>query len=186
MAVAEEEHLTRAAERLGMQQPPLSQRIKAIEKELTVQLIRRKARGIELTDAGRVFFDNARAILEHVDRMFETTRRTARGEQGRVCIGLSAMSPFHPFVPRVIRTFRETFPLVSLRLEDWLSGELVEHLRNERVDAAFIRMSGPQPEGLVGLSVHLNAEPGRHRARYFPRPCIHSANAHRWRRVSPS
>src|SRR5712691_12032476 len=114
IAVAEEGHITRAAERLGMQQPPLSQRIKAIERELDVQLFRRKPRGVELTEAGRVFPDNARAMLAQNERAIESTRRTARGEQGRLCVGVTPTGPFHPFVPRVIRAFREAFPLVSL------------------------------------------------------------------------
>ena len=84
IAVAEEKHITRAAERLGMQQPPLSQRIKAIERELEVQLFHRRARGVELTDAGRAFLNNARAVLAQLDHTFETTRRTARGEEGRI------------------------------------------------------------------------------------------------------
>src|SRR3954454_24158870 len=107
IAVAEEGHITRAAERLGMQQPPLSQRIKAIERELDVQLFRRKARGVELTEAGRALLEDARAILRHLDRALETTRRTGRGEQGRLCIGIAPTALFHPFVPRVIRAFRE-------------------------------------------------------------------------------
>jgi len=141
IAVAEEGHITRAAERLGMQQPPLSQRIKAIERELDVQLFRRRPRGVELTDAGRAFLEHARAMLAHLDQTFETTRRTARGEQGRLCVGVTPTGPFHPFVPRVIRAFREAFPLVSLTLEESLTNDLIEHLRNEQVDAAFLRTS---------------------------------------------
>jgi DNA-binding transcriptional LysR family regulator len=149
IAVAEERHITRAAERLGMQQPPLSQRIKAIERELDVQLFQRKARGVELTEAGRTFLDNARAIIAHFDHTFETTRRTARGEQGRICIGVTPTTPFHPFVPRVIRAFREAYPQIFLRLEERLGNELVEQLRNERIDAALIRTPIADPEGLV-------------------------------------
>src|SRR6266704_1500515 len=149
IAVAEEGHITRAAERLGMQQPPLSQRIKAIERELDVQLFRRKARGVELTEAGRVFLDNARAMLTQNERAIESTRRTARGEQGRLCVGVTPTGPFHPFVPRVIRAFRQAYPLVSLTLEEHTSNELVEHLRNERVDVTFIRTRPADPQGLV-------------------------------------
>ncbi|HKE93241.1 MAG TPA: LysR family transcriptional regulator [Povalibacter sp.] len=139
IAVAEEGHITRAAERLGMQQPPLSQQIRALERELDVQLFRRKPRGVELTDAGVAFLERARAILEEVDRAFATTRRTARGEQGRVVVGFTSSAPFHPFVPRVIRAFREMSPLVSLVLEESGSSELVQGLHNEQIDAAFIR-----------------------------------------------
>src|SRR5262245_59046334 len=95
ITVAEEGHITRAAERLGMQQPPLSQRIKAIERELDVQLFRRKPRGVELTDAGQAFLKNAQAVLAQFDRTFETTRRTARGEEGEICVGITPTSPFH-------------------------------------------------------------------------------------------
>src|ERR1700743_768150 len=113
IAVAEEGHITRAAERLGMQQPPLSQRIKAIERELHVQLFRPKPRGVELTEAGQAFLVNARAVLGQLDHAFETTRRAARGEEGRISIGIVPASPFHPLVPRTIRAFREAYPLVS-------------------------------------------------------------------------
>ena len=82
VAVAEEGHITRAAEKLGMQQPPLSQQIKAMERELDVQLFHRKPRGVELTETGRALFAEARAVLAHLERALETTHRTARGEQG--------------------------------------------------------------------------------------------------------
>ncbi len=149
IAVAEEGHITRAAERLGMQQPPLSQRIKAIERELDVQLFHRKARGVELTDAGRAFLDNARAVLAQLGHAFDTTRRTARGEEGRISIGIVPASPFHPLVPRAIRAFREAYPLVSVRLAEHLGGELLELLRSEQIDAAFIRAPHANHEGLV-------------------------------------
>jgi DNA-binding transcriptional LysR family regulator len=149
IAVAEEGHITRAAERLGMQQPPLSQQIRALERELDVQLFRRKPRGVELTDAGSAFLEQARAILDQVDRAFATARRTARGEQGRVVVGFTGSAPFHPFVPRVIRAFREMHPLVSLVLEESGSSELVQGLHNEDIDAAFIRSPVADVVGLV-------------------------------------
>lgn len=149
VAVAEERHITRAAERLGIAQPPLSQQIRAIERELNVQLLRRTARGVELTDAGTAFFADARAMLNQLDRTVETTRRTARGEEGRLNVGVTSTSPFHPLVPRAIRAFSEVCPMVSLTLEECLSNELVERLRGERMDVAFIRTSLPDAEGLV-------------------------------------
>jgi DNA-binding transcriptional LysR family regulator len=149
IVVAEEGHITRGAERLRMQQPPLSQQIKAMERELDVQLFHRKARGVELTDAGRVFLDEARAILVRLDRATETTQRTARGEQGRICVGTTTSSPYHPFVPQVIRAFRDAYPLVFLTIEDERSPLLIELLQNGRVDAVFTRTPPAKPEGLV-------------------------------------
>src|SRR5215208_6108117 len=128
VAVAEEGHITRAAERLGLQQPPLSQRIKAIEDELNVQLFRRKPRGVELTEAGRVFLERARGTLAHYDGSFEATRSAARGEQGRLCIGVQPTTIFHPFVPSVIRAFRTAYPQVSVTLDECLRAEAIERL----------------------------------------------------------
>jgi len=145
IAVAEEGHITRAAERLGMQQPPLSRQIKAIEREMDVQLFRRKARGVELTDAGRAFLDDARAMLGHLDHAFDTARRTARGEQGRISVGYTL---FHPVVPRVIREFRQAFPLVSLTLEESSPYDLIERMQNDKIDVAFITLIADQ-EGVA-------------------------------------
>ena len=149
IAVAEEKHVTRAAERLGMQQPPLSQQIRALERELDVQLFRRLPRGVELTAAGLAFLTDARAILTKIDHAFATAKRTARGEQGQVAVGFTSSAPFNPFVPRVIRAYREAFPLVSLTLEEGGTTELIDGLRNERIDAAFIRTAIADQEGLV-------------------------------------
>ncbi|WP_315835257.1 LysR family transcriptional regulator [Bradyrhizobium prioriisuperbiae] len=149
VAVAEAGHITGAAERLGMQQPPLSQQIKALERELDVLLLRRKPRGVELTDAGHALLADARMILAQVDHAFATTRRTARGEQGKISVGFTSSVPFHPFVPRVIRAFRESFPLVALTLEESGTNTLIDNLRSERLDAVFIRTPVADPAGLV-------------------------------------
>lgn len=149
IAVAEEGHITRAAERLGMQQPPLSQQIKAIEQELGLQLFRRKARGVELTEAGRVLLDQARTVLERLDHALLLTRRTARGEQGRLLVGIAPTAPFHPFVPRAIRAFRQAYPLVSVTLEECLSRQAIEQLYGERIDVAFLRAPVADSQGLT-------------------------------------
>ena len=149
VAVAEEGHLTRAAERLRIEQPSLSRLIKSIERDLDAQLFRRRPRGVELTDAGRAFLDKARAILANVDQAVVMVKRTARGEQGRISVGLAHTAPFHPFVPPVIRAYRETFPLVSLTLDESGSDLLIQSLRDERIDAAFIRSPPADSEGLL-------------------------------------
>ena len=139
LAVAEEGHITRAAERLGIQQPPLSQQIKALEAELDVQLFRRKPRGVELTEAGRVLLADARAVLTQLDHAVAATRRTARGEEGRIAVGFTSSASFHPAVVRAIRSYRDANPLVALALEEGGTAELVDAVRREQLDVAFIR-----------------------------------------------
>jgi DNA-binding transcriptional LysR family regulator len=151
VVVAEEGHVTRAAERLGIQQPPLSQQIRALEAELQVQLFRRKPRGVELTQAGHALFAEAQTILRQVDHAVSAARRTARGEAGRIGLGFTSSASFHPFVPQAIRDYRETHPLVALSLEESGTGELVAALTEERLDAAFVRSPiGPA----AGIAVH--------------------------------
>lgn len=149
IAVAEEGHVTRAAERLGMQQPPLSQQIKALERELDVQLFRRKPRGVELTDAGRALLDHAHAVFALIERGSEHARRAARGEQGEISLGISSTAHFCPLVPRVVRAFRETFPRVLVRLEEGGTGELIGDVQQGHVDVAFVRDVAAPVEGLA-------------------------------------
>jgi DNA-binding transcriptional LysR family regulator len=151
VAVAEERHVTRAAERLGIQQPPLSQQIRALETELEVQLFRRKPRGVELTQAGEALLAEARGILDRVEHAAAAARRIGRGEAGRIGLGFTSSASFHPFVPRIIREFRDASPLVELSLEEAGTGELVDGLLAERIDAAFVR----SPIGAAAeLAVH--------------------------------
>src|SRR5258708_7643921 len=149
VAVAEEGHIPRAAERLGLQQPPLSQQIRALESELDVQLFRRKPRGVELTEAGRALLDDARAVLSQVEHAVATARRTARGEQGRIAVGFTSSASFHPLVVRAIRSYRDAYPLVSLALEEGGTAELVDALRQDQLDAAVIRTPGGDASALT-------------------------------------
>jgi DNA-binding transcriptional LysR family regulator len=149
VAVAEDQHVTRAAARLGIQQPPLTQQIQALERELGVSLFRRHARGVELTPAGQSFFADATEILRSVDRAVDVARQTARGQRGRLAIGLTNSTPFHPLVPRVIRTFREAAPDVAVTLQEGGTGQLVDAVRAGRLDGAFTRSPVPNAVDLV-------------------------------------
>ena len=149
IAVAEEGHITRAAARLGMAQPPLSRHIKAIEQEINIQLFRRVPRGVELTDAGRAFIDGARATFANLDRALEFARRTARGEEGRISVAFASSTAIHPLVPRVIREFREAFPQVAVTLDEGIPPRLIEDIANDRLDIAFLRPNSAELERLV-------------------------------------
>src|SRR5438067_1783432 len=139
VAVAEEGHITRAAERLGIQQPPLSQQIRALERELDVQLLHRLPRGVALTAAGEAFLAEARTILARLGEARLAAQRAARGETGRIGIGFTSSASFHPLVPRTIRAFSDDNPLVGLSLEESGTGELVEAIQTGRIAVAFVR-----------------------------------------------
>ena len=149
LAVAEEKHVTRAAEKLGIQQPPLSQMIKALEAELDVRLFRRLPRGVELTEAGESLLPDAKAIMAQLDRAVAKVHRTARGEQGAIVVGFTSSAPFHPFLPDVIRRLRDAHPGVSLQLEEAGTNALVAAIQSDEMDAAFIRSPVANRQGLA-------------------------------------
>ncbi|MBS0539641.1 MAG: LysR family transcriptional regulator [Proteobacteria bacterium] len=149
VAVAHEGHVTRAAEKLRMQQPPLSQQIRALEREIDATLFVRHPRGVTLTDAGRVFLADAEAILGEVEHAKIRARRTARGEVGRIAVGFTTSAPFHPVVARAMREFRAKRPDVSFVLEESSSADMVSGLRDGRLDVAFIRSGLVDPEGIA-------------------------------------
>ena len=109
VAVAEEGHITRAAARLGIQQPPLSQQLKALENELGFLLFRRHARGIESTDAGVAFLADARSMLASLKAGAERARRVARGQSGALTIGLATSAASHRAAPQMIAAFRQRY-----------------------------------------------------------------------------
>lgn len=149
VAIAEEGSITAAAHRLGIQQPPLTRQIKALEERLGVRLLRRLPRGVELTEAGRVMADEGAALLARLDHAVDAIRRAGRGEQGRIAVGYTSSAGFHPLLPDLIRTFRQRWPGIALVLEEFGTAELIEALRNERLDAALIRSPAADASGLV-------------------------------------
>jgi DNA-binding transcriptional LysR family regulator len=145
VAVAEERHFTRAAERLGIKQPPLSLQIKQLEQELGTPLFRRLTRGVELTEPGTLLLDEARQILEQVERTKANVRNRARGETGHIRVGFAGAIYFHPRVPRLIQAYRKRYPGVLLssaegNMPGGRSLDLVKAVQTGSVDVAFVRL----------------------------------------------
>lgn len=152
VTVAEEGQITRAAERLNTQQPALSVRIRELEQRLDAQLFRRKPRGVELTAAGHVLLGHARTLLEQQAKALDAVQRAGRGELGRLSIGTVPTGPMHPLMPSSVRLFRERYPDASVTLDECLRDELLQRLRDEQVDVAFMRST---PQDASGLSVEI-------------------------------
>ncbi|MDB5966533.1 MAG: hypothetical protein JWQ72_3033 [Polaromonas sp.] len=139
VAVAEEEHITRAAKRLFIQQPPLSQQIKALEEELGVTLFTRVAQRIQLNAAGKLFLNDAHEILSRVDSAVRRVQRFDQGEEGSLRIGFSSSASLHELTPQIVRAFRTAHPLVALEIEEGAAPDLLASLEQERIDLAFLR-----------------------------------------------
>ncbi|CAA9475619.1 MAG: Transcriptional regulator, LysR family [uncultured Solirubrobacteraceae bacterium] len=152
VAVAEELHFHRAAERLHISQPPLSQQIRALETELGVQLLERNRRSVALTAAGAVFLSEVREILAAVDAAAESARSVARGEAGRLALGFVG-SAMHGALPGVLRAHRRAFPQVELVLTELPTAGQLEALRAGRIDVGVIRPPVREP-GLALESIH--------------------------------
>jgi DNA-binding transcriptional LysR family regulator len=153
VAVAEERHITRAARRLGIQQPPLSQQIKALETELGVTLLKRGPRGVEATIAGQVFLDEAYAILEAVSRAKARTLLTSRGQVGRLSIGFTTSAALHPLVPNIIRAFRQAYARVELDLHENAAADLTEAVMRRDIQIAVLRAPVARPPELAFLEL---------------------------------
>ncbi|MDC8757387.1 LysR substrate-binding domain-containing protein [Janthinobacterium fluminis] len=152
VAVAEELHFTRAAERLHIGQPPLSQQIQALEAELGAQLFERSKRWVRLTEAGRLFLDDARRILALAEQAAVTARRAQRGEAGELRIGFTFSTPFTPLFATVINRYRQRFPLVRLTLHEMATLPQIEAIGQRTLDLGFVR----PPEVAIPASVSLS------------------------------
>lgn len=148
LAIAEEGNFTRAAARLGIGQPPLSQQIKDLEAEVGARLFNRVPHGAELTEAGRAFLDRVKGIPLQTADAIRAAQRASRGETGRLSFGFTGTSALNPIVPACIREFRRAYPDVEIRLEEANSVALVERLMDGRLDVAVLRPSESDPPEL--------------------------------------
>jgi DNA-binding transcriptional LysR family regulator len=138
ITVAEELHFGRAAERLNMTQPPLSQQIRQLEDELGVQLFNRVGRNIELSVAGRVFLEETQQTLVQVEHAVQAARRAARGEIGRLVVGFVGTAAYR-VLPSTLRVFQERFPGVEVALREMTTLDQAKALRAEQMDVGFLR-----------------------------------------------
>jgi len=139
VAVAEELHFTRAAERLHIGQPPLSHAIQVLEADIGAQLLERSKRWVRLTEAGRLFLDDARRILALAEQARETARRADRGEAGELRIGFTYSTPLTPLFAEVINRYRHHFPLVTLTLHEMATLRQLEAIGQRTLDLGFVR-----------------------------------------------
>jgi len=147
VAAAEEEHIQRAAKRLNMSQSALSRRIHELELELGVRLFERVRSGVRLTALGRVFRDDARRIINDLDRATRRLERLALGASGLIRIGFNENAVRHRIVTDAFQLFRSDHPEAELRLVPMGSGQQIAALRAGEIDAGFVYHGrGESPE----------------------------------------
>lgn len=167
VTLSEELHFGRAARRLGVGQPRLSQQLRRLEDELGVALFDRTTREVVITPAGGAFVAEARCSLAHAERAASTARQTGRGEVGTLVLGFVG-SAANSLLPPLVRQFRNRYPGVDLRLREMPSGRQVEELVAGRVDLGVLYgpVAGASAEQLTSREFSrgrlLAALPARH------------------------
>ncbi|MBV4460723.1 LysR family transcriptional regulator [Pseudomonas sp. COR58] len=157
IAVAEELHFGRAAQSLGISQPPLSQQIQALEQEIGARLFERTNRRVELSEAGRLFLEEARLALAQVDKAADVARRAQLGELGELKIGFTSSAPFNSTIPQAIFAFRQRFAAVHLKLREMSSTMVADALLDESIEVGIMRPLAGLPDSLS--VVELTREP---------------------------
>jgi len=146
LAVADTLHFGQAAERLGMSQPPLSQQIRQLEQLIGAQLFVRSHRRVQLTEAGTLLQQQARALLLQVDATVEQVQRVQRGERGELHIGLTRATPLSAQIPRAIFDYRQRYPQVRLQLREMNTLQQIDALLEGELDVGIIRRRTLPPE----------------------------------------
>lgn len=144
VAVAKERNFTRAARLLHIAQPPLSRQIQLLEEELGVELLIRKSRPVRLTEAGRVFYEQALQILGRVEQMRDATRRVGLNQNSVLSIGFVA-SMLYGGLPALVRKLRQHAPEVDIQLLEMMSVQQLPALKEGRIDIGFGRLRHGDP-----------------------------------------
>jgi len=165
VAVAETLHFNRAAQRLHMAQPPLSQAIRRLESEIGATLFERTNRSVALTPAGAAFLESARRILDSLEAGVAHARRVAQGMDGHLTLTFINIAPY-PSLLRALRDFRSGYPAVAFTLQEATTQEQVQALEAGRADIGFMRAPGAttpslQFETLLSEPIHV-ALPAEH------------------------
>jgi LysR family transcriptional regulator, benzoate and cis,cis-muconate-responsive activator of ben and cat genes len=158
VAVAEDRHFGRAAERLGMAQSALSRQVQSLERSLGTRLLNRARRAaVTLTEAGSALLDEARLALQQLERAEATARRAARGELGRVEVGYVVSAALSGVLPRTLERFRARHPDVQVQLVPMETPRQLEALRAGLLDVGFLRPRPAYPAGVRATIVHRDA-----------------------------
>ncbi|RMF68541.1 MAG: LysR family transcriptional regulator [Cyanobacteria bacterium J069] len=155
ITVAEELHFGRAAVRLHMAQPPLSQQIRQLEGELGFQLFYRTKRSVQLTEAGAVFLQECQRVMQQLDQAVQIGQQVSRGERGQLVIGFVS-SAAYSILPPLLQAFRAAAPDVSLELHELTTDQQVQWLRDRRMDVGLVRPPVDDPAFCLTL---LSEEP---------------------------
>lgn len=150
VAVAEERSFTAAAARLHITQPPLSRQIQLLEEYLDVQLLKRDTRPIELTEAGRLFYEQSLQLLKRIEQMQIATTRLGQSYQQQLSIGF-VVSTMYSGLPSLIQSFKSAYPNTRLQFLEMTSAEQFEALKSGRIDIGFgrVRMYDPAISRMV-------------------------------------
>jgi DNA-binding transcriptional LysR family regulator len=152
IAVAEELNFSRAAERLNIAQPPLSQQIQALEAELRLKLFERNKRPLRLTAAGKVFLEQARLVLVTLEQAVISARQASLGETGRLVVAVNS-SIANSVLPNILRVFRDRYPRVQLVLCEIMSSQQAQQLRDRQIDLGFDCLLNGNDAGLSFLPI---------------------------------
>jgi DNA-binding transcriptional LysR family regulator len=143
-AIAEERHFGRAAERLGIAQPPLSKQLQDLERELGYSLFDRSRRPVELTAAGSALLEHTRRVFQELEVLVRETRRAGAGHSGRLAIGYPS-SLAYSGLSSLLREFRERSPEVAIEVRELSPGEQIEALKRGDLDVGFVRTPLNEP-----------------------------------------